>query len=342
MINKIVKAVITLVTLLVLQGAWADTTTAALSLATVIPASEVRSRRQGNYVIQYSAAQEGMVPDIIARADAARREVNRATGDALMASVELILAPDRKSFLKLVGDWAENSAAVAVPRARQIVLNRDVFAQSPPEQLPIMLIHEFAHIYNGTRCTRPLPRWLDEGIAMNVAGEWTSDDAAAIVLARLVGRLMPLSSLEQSFPNDAGAQKLAYRQAYSVVRFMVGQSGNSLPVFLETITGPQGAKRIEELWGPPHRDGLELAWRKSLRSGVSWVLLLSSSGVFWGAVVILALGAWLVRWRRGRALRREWDDEERLYSSLGEEDRLIWGDEDDPDSQDDEIPFEER
>jgi hypothetical protein len=317
----------------------------SVSLSTVAAPGEIRIHREANFEVHFVASDKGWLREIIARSDAARREVNRETGDAMLATVQILLAPDREAFLKLVGNWAENAVAVAIGDAQQIVLNRDAIIKGPWESFASTVVHEFAHLYMSLRTAARVPRWLDEGVAMNIAGEWSTQDAASLVLARLTGQLIPLSELERSFPADAERQRLAYRQSYSMVRFMIDKShGGSLPAFLQSITGQQGRARLDELSSDMHVSALERQWRKSLNSYLSWVLVLFSSGIFWGAAAVLVVVAFIVKRRRGRAMWED-DDDERIYAALDEEERRIWGDEDEDNEEDEDeedLPYEER
>lgn len=300
------------------------------------PAAVVRGRRDMNFAIEYLPADEGWVLDVLSRSDAARRFVNNATRDALLVTIRIVLAPDKKSFLQLVGNWAENSAAVAIHGQQSIVVNLDALRTGPAQSLSAIMVHEFAHIYLGIRCLRPLPRWLNEGIAMNIAGEWDIEDSAAIITARLFGRLMTLRELERDFPVQADLQQLAYRESYSVVAFLARQTQtNSISGVVSEITGERGASQIGMYWDAIYRESVEARWRRSLRSVSNWALLAFSSGVVWGFVVLLAFVAWFIRKRRSRVLRAEWDEEERIYEALDEEERRIWGDNPEPDDEED-------
>lgn len=291
--------------------------------------SDVRSTSVLNFDIEYRPAEEPWARDIIARANAARAALNRATGEALLSRIRIVVTPDRQTFLRLVGDWAENSAAVAAPGQRVMVINGDVMRSGPPGNFGTTLLHELAHLFFGVKSPRPLPRWLDEGLAQAIAHEGNAEGVAALVWARWLGGLIPLRDLERSFPVQADRQRLAYQQSLSVVQYLVSEEyGGSLSRFIDTLTGREAEPEIERFWNPMTRDLLEARWQKSLGSGTNWLTLTLSSGLFWGGLALLTILAWLIIRRRSRALRSEWAEEERIYEALDEEERRIWGDDD--------------
>lgn len=307
-----------------------------LTLASLGSSDQIQHKRESRFDVEYFAANQGWVGEVIARADAARRIVNGEVPDALLVTIHIVLAPDRKSFMRLVGNWAENSAAVAVPDTIQVVINGDALRAGSVGTLGTTLVHELTHIYIGVRCQRPLPRWLNEGLAMSVAGEWSLEDTASVVLASKLGRLIPLSELERTFPVQADKQRLAYLESHSVVNYLARQTPeNSVLGVLRPIIGKEGRSQIELYWSASYRDKIESQWRQTLRSRWNWTLISLSSGLFWGIVALLTFVAWLVRRHRSKAMHKEWDEEERIYEALDEEERRIWGD-DDEEEQDEE------
>jgi hypothetical protein len=294
-----------------------------------VPANQILVTTTTRFSVEYRKQDSGWVKDLISRVDAARRTISRATDDAFLVPISVIYAPDHVSFVKLAGSWAENSMAVAVPGTNEIVINSDAVRKAQSDVMEPVLVHEFAHLYLGLRCKRPLPRWLNEGIAMIIAGEWTMDDSAGVVLAAIAHRLIPLRDIESTFPVQQDRQRLAYRESYSAATFIIkGNSGGSLPLFLQQIRGEEGSTRILDFFNPIHRDAIESAWSSSLRSHSNWVLLAFSSGVIWTLITLLAVIAWLIRKWRARRMAQEWedDDDEEIYAALDEEERRIWGD----------------
>jgi hypothetical protein len=292
-----------------------------------------------NLVVNYQPADARWVEDVAARTDTARRILNRTMPDALLAQIRVIVAPTQRDFLRLAGGWAEHAVAVAIQTrpVPTVIINAELLRTVTPIDFSRTLVHELSHCYLGLRLKAPAPRWFEEGVAMIAADEGTFEDAAAVALAALLNRTIPLRELAYQFPSGADRQRLAYRQSASVVRFLMDENGGTLAKFLEPFVGPDSERRVAELWNPMYVEPLELRWKSSMRSWRNWFFLASSSGFFWGAVALLTLLAWLVKRRRNALRRREWEEEERIYEVLDEAEAQEGGEEEDvPEDEDNE------
>lgn len=308
-------------------------TSVSLSQLNILPEEIVR-QSQGTFDLEYVRKDAGWAKDILSRVDAARRAISRQTLDAFAVRIRIVHVPTHAQFVELVGNWAENSIGVAMSESATIVLNGEQVRVAPEATISTVLVHEFAHLYLGVRCTGDLPRWLNEGLAMAMAGEWNIEDTASLVMTATVGQLIPVRNLQTRFPVQADQQRLAYRQSYSLTNYLMRETADeSLANLIAQIRGKEGEERLRQLWNPLHRDAIEIAWQKSLRSKSNWILFGFSSGVIWMLIMVLAFVAWGMRKWRSRALRAEWNEEEEIYAALDEEEEKIWGDEvetDDP------------
>lgn len=314
--------------------------TTTLTLRRHFPEERVRVRETMNFVVEYLAEDERWIDDVISRAGAARNTLRSVMGEALLVRVRMVVAPTRELFVTMVGRWAENSVAVAAVRGAEptVILNAEAIRRGTPANFQAILLHEFVHIYLGLRCIRPLPQWFEEGLATLAAGEWDTEDAAAVTWAAFIGGLIPIRQLEHSFPVDAAVQQLAYRQSASLVQFMMTQRQQSFARFVSNYTGEKGLPEIAQLWNPLYRDPLEISWRKELRSFRNWALLSFHSGLFWAFVAALTVTAWLVKYGRNRARRREWEEEEKIYQALDEEEKSSASRYADPEEDEDNEP----
>jgi hypothetical protein len=281
-----------------------------------------------NFEIEAREEEHKWAPDIIKAAVAARRRLNEVTRDALMVRIRMILAPTQQLFLQLAGGGAENSVAVAVGGQQLVIINMEQLRSQGFERFGNVLVHELAHVYLDVRCTGPVPRWLHEGIAQTIAGEATGS-ASSLLLAKMLGQLIPLSDIERRFPTGLEREQLAYRESYSVVEFLIAhRHDGSMPALLSSIRGDEGLHNVELYWSPVYRDALQSQWRATIGGWREWAGAVATSGSFWTLIAALTVLAWFVRRRRNKDLRREWDEEEKLYLVLDEEERKLYGDED--------------
>lgn len=305
--------------------AFARITTDVVTLRHAVGQQEIVEVSQSNFDVEALQTQAGWIPEIIARADTARRIVNDRAGDALMIRIRIVLAPDSDAFYRLAGPGTENSTAVSLKNIATIVMNGDALRAHGFEPLGRILVHEMVHVYLDARCYAPVPRWMHEGLAQIISGEWTNADASAILATRMVNRLIPLSELEYGFPSEAERQQLAYRQSSSVVQFILKERfDGSLRHLIQSITGEEGRREIELYWSPVYRDALQAQWRSSLTTWTDWASLLLSSSLLWGGAAVLLVAAYWLKRRRNRPLREEWEEEEKVYASLDEAEEDEW------------------
>jgi hypothetical protein len=307
----------------------AASATNTLTLQAHLPAGEkITTVAAENFEIECRPQEQKWAADLVKAAAAARRRLNDVTRDALMVRIRMILAPTKQLFLELAGGGAENSVAVAMGGQQLVIVNMEQLQSQGFEQVGNILVHELAHVYLDVRCNGPVPRWLHEGVAQMAAGEITGS-GSSLLLARMFGRLIPLGELEQRFPPGLEREQLAYRESHSVVEFIVNKRHDgSLPAFLESIRGEDGAHDLDLFWSPVYREALQAQWRASIGGWREWLVAIATSGSFWTVIAALTVLAWFVRRRRSKALRREWDEEEKLYTVLDEEERKMYGDED--------------
>jgi hypothetical protein len=104
---------------------------------------------------------------------------------------------------------------------------RTLFALIPPSQIDdawvgIVIPHELTHLVIDTAAGNPyhfLPRWLNEGIAVDQSQGYDASDRGLVANAVQSGQLIPLDGLIGQFPTDADGFFLAYAESVSAVDF---------------------------------------------------------------------------------------------------------------------------
>jgi hypothetical protein len=197
---------------------------------------------------------------------------------------------DRGEESHILGDDRLGAVAgLAEPSRRRILLFAQAL-QARPYRVRSVIVHEFCHLLCADATARAEvapPRWLDEGIAMWVSGEWDlglewrANHAALIADAATAGTLLPLDDLDGSFPSGPFFH-LAYAQSLSFVEFLVGREGEAglrrLLLALDGDLDPDVA--LERVYGIS-LDEAEKEWRDALgRRG--WLRWLPSEQALWG------------------------------------------------------------
>jgi hypothetical protein len=206
-------------------------------------------------------------------------------------------------------DWADGTAW---PAHGLIFLKTPAIRPGTATPLETVLDHELVHVLLGQAFgARPVPRWLQEGMAQFYAGEATWERAIALARNEFGIEPMPLASITAGFPADAVRAQLAYAQSADFVSWLHARGGDGA---LRTLVAEMAA-------GAPVGDavyaasGLSLeeadaAWRSTQPATLDWYRWVTNPGLWWGAAAaLLAVGAWR-RHRRGQQKLARWDAEE--------------------------------
>ena len=178
--------------------------------------------------------------------------------------------------------------------------------------LPAVLRHELAHLVTDRVVQgRPLPRWLDEGIALWSAGDDVRGRSEELLNAALRDKLLPLERLERGYPADEELVPLAYAQSLDVVSYLVDEYGRPA---LRNLLREVGA-------GKPFREAvldsfgttvsrIEEDWRHGIRVWYRWIPALVSGTTIWGLISVVLAWAYLRQRQRRKELYAQWDREE--------------------------------
>jgi hypothetical protein len=155
------------------------------------------------------------------------------------------------------------------------------------------------------------PKWLEEGLAMHISGELGFSRGTAIVRAMISGRLIPLSSLMDSFPEDALGAETAYAESYYFVAYIRDEFGpEALGAMLRALG--MGASRKVALFHAVHRPfhRLEKDFSEWLSRRFSLLLLLTRPEAMWALAALLLAGAMVWKRRSMKKKLAEWEAEE--------------------------------
>lgn len=206
-------------------------------------------------------------------------------------------------------DWADGTAW---PRSGLIFLHSPRDRSGVAESLDTVLDHELVHILLGRAfAPRVPPRWLQEGMAQYYAGELGPPTAETLSSAHLAGGLLPLATVVNGFPADAGLARIAYAQSADLIGWIGTEYGRGALTALvaEMQAGAPAPQAILRVTGKD-LDTLEKAWGARWSDPLLWGKAILSSGLLWGVLsVLLVFGGWR-RWRRGKQKLARWEAEE--------------------------------
>lgn len=252
-------------------------------LAAPGPAEEIARDLAGEL-----AADWARIEAILGHRDPAPLEVRVAYGKSSFASLQPPAAR--------VPGWA---AGVAFSGLGVIVL--DAQASGRGGSVRAVLQHELAHIALGRLVEGRVPRWFNEGFALQVAGEWSPTRSGVVARAVMARALIPLSDLDESWPHSPTDVNLAYAQSASMVGHLLGvEGGDALRRLVthlqEGLPFPQA---LQAAYGKP-LIALESEWKDGLRLRYGWLTLLMDTELLWAAAALVLVFGAFAKWRRKR------------------------------------------
>jgi len=222
------------------------------------------------------------------------------------------LTPTMAAFRAAQPHPAPDSALGLYYPARRLVLLRAP-RTDPGGQWDLrgVMRHELAHGILDLAVERPIPRWLNEGLAILMADELSFLDDSRLTMAAVTGNLLPLERLMRTFPAGEGPRTLAYSQAASFVRLLkdmgdVDGIRRLLAAMAQGVPVPEAFRRVYGLSLPE----LEARWRKDLVGRFSFATLLGSTTVLGIVGVPLLLLAAVRRKLEQRRALKAWRQDE--------------------------------
>jgi hypothetical protein len=192
-------------------------------------------------------------------------------------------------------------AGTANPASRRIAL-RTGPGLGGPGGLRTVLRHEIAHLAVGAATAGNYPRWLTEGYAQYVSGEWNFGDAWQLQSAFLRRGAATLEQIDIRFRRHSTDARIGYLLSYTAVHELVSMGGEAglAAVFRRLGEGKTFAEALRRTYGITE-DAFEKRWKRSLVDRYGWLYLFSRAGVFWLGVTGLVLFVALRRARLDRA-----------------------------------------
>jgi hypothetical protein len=224
-------------------------------------------------------------------------------------AVHVVLAPENSEIARSVPPWV---SGFAVGESNLVVLLPARSPGYPDDTLEDVLRHEIAHVLIWRAAGgRHIPRWFDEGLAMEVERRRRWQDQTQLFYQLLTGGETDLQHLDRLFAGGQNDQTRAYAIAGAFVDDLVKQHGPGAA--RETLKRVRDGAAFDAAFAdatgaaPSHAEAE--FWRRQ-RMWTSWVPILSSTTTLWLAITLLALAAIYVRRRRNREIEKHWEEEE--------------------------------
>lgn len=279
----------------------------------------------GLYARVYGAGEDRVV--VRRLADHAARAVPRLAarlGVPAGGTLDIYVAPTQDDFARIQPgappDWADGTAW---PRLGLVFLKSPHARPGTAAPLEQVLDHEIVHVLLGRAFgPRPVPRWLQEGLAQVYAGEVGPGEAEPLFAATLGGDLT-LARLASDFHGDPGRAAVAYAGSADFISWIAGEWGEGAvrTLILRMAAGAEVDEALRVATGQP-ADAVEAGWRARWSGPLPWMRALAREEAFWGgASLLFLLGALKTRrrtqakWARLEAQER-WEDDQRRLAAL--------------------------
>ena len=229
-------------------------------------------------------------------------------------------------------DWADGSAW---PSLGWIFLKSHRIRDGTASSLETVFDHEIVHILLGRAFPpKPVPRWLQEGMAQLLAREFTADKVDALAQGTLGRNLIGLHELSRGFPKGGARAHLAYAQSADLVAYIQNTHGPAaLPTLVREMAQGEDFEMAIRIATNQSIDELDMAWRERLTDSGLSLSPLFSEGIWWGLGALLVPLAWLAVRRRNKVKLDKWKREEILEDALARVVERAWGEQARPEEQ---------
>ncbi len=201
---------------------------------------------------------------------------------------------------KMLPSFAAGGALPAESRLIVVEARTGNFPFGDPAQT---LRHEISHVLLYRSIGGRAPRWLDEGLALRVSGEWSAELSPGSLVA---GRLRPLSL--DRIETDFVAGESEARRSYELARGFVSRlfpTPADLSGFLNDVRARGSFNEAFVLrFGESPGEAFE-RWTREMPIVLRLLLAIGSEGLLFGAgALLLPIAALLLRRRRKVQLDR--------------------------------------
>ena len=232
----------------------------------------------------------------------------------LDTTVVIFIADSDEEFVEMVGssfpDWGAGAASlkyatIAIKSPKYIRVGK-----SFRELIGHELTHIMLHRASGSQW---LPRWIHEGLAMRVSGEWNIGQDILVARAVWTDRLINLYRLEGLSEFNGAEANLAYTESYLAASELVKTSDKYL---LADLLGQYRDNRdfyrsFKAVVGDDYLNWTA-NWQERMSMRYHFFLFLFDEKLFWLIIPLLFIMLVILKKRQGAKIKRRWKMEDRI------------------------------
>jgi hypothetical protein len=294
---------------------------------TVIPAYEtyaesdsVRQFQTSHFTFIYHTQEEKSLEPLFQEAEEVLEKIRGHLPPFPPRVIQVKIASNNREFIKFQSAprspaWA---LAIAYPRQGLILMKAPRMITQGHPDLVQTFRHELTHILLGEAFgERPVPSWLQEGMAQLMENAWDLHRISIMTRAVLADEVIPLWDLDVSFPVDLHKAEVAYAESYYFLSFLLNRYGRqTLQNFiLELSQGVDMDLALSRATGSRLREIIQL-WEQYIRLRFNWIPIITGGGALWFAAAFVLIMGYMLKRHRARRLLREWEMEEAMPTNL--------------------------
>ncbi len=269
----------------------------------------------------YPARIEDFVRPVIDGSETDLARMESILGPARNDPIEVRISRSTKELKKVKPgappfEWA---TGIAMRGERMILLSLTPPGGGKLVALRELFLHEVVHILTFDATNRTdLPIWFTEGLAIHLSGEFSFARHKTLLAAALRNDLLPISRLDQHYPDQGRKVNIAYAQSADLVKFISDRYGSEAAViptlFKKLRRGDAFEPALESICKRSVKQ-IENEWLQSLNVQYKWVPSLTGGGALWGLMTVLLIMAYVRRLRRARSVLRRMELEEEFFNA---------------------------
>lgn len=253
------------------------------------------------------------VQPLIHEAEAFKHELEQRLGQPVLERVDVRVARTPREMRSLAVTGVPSYAAgLAYSELGLVLLTIQPLYPNSEHNLLEIFKHELVHVaLHDAVGGEPIPRWFNEGLAVQLSGENRATRLWTLWSATLSEDLIPLNQLEATFPADPNSASIAYAQAADFVRFLTrNQEEHRFRAAVARVKGGQPfVAALGDAYGG-EISSLEYEWLEDVARRYTFWPVLFSSTVIWMGVLGLLVWGWRRRKARSAVTLARWAREE--------------------------------
>ena len=223
--------------------------------------------------------------------------------------IQVVLTLESSNLARTIPPWI---SGFAIPPSDLVVLFPARSPSYPDNSLEDVLRHEIAHVLIWRAVEgRPIPRWFNEGLAMEVERGRRFRDQTQLLYQLVMGSRTTLDELDRLFSGGESDQTRAYALAGALVHDMFQRFGPAAcaEILKRVNRGNRFDSAFADVTGVTASDAESEFWQRQ-RIWTVWVPIVTSSTTVWMVVTLIAILAIYMRRRRNREIEERWAKEE--------------------------------